>query len=183
LGLRGLGAADIAFAHLRLPHEARLGRDDAVSADAAAGAESLLRLGEAAVAVGLGEASLEAALRYAQQRTTFGKPIAQHQAIQLKLADMATSVTASRLLVQHAAERLARHPTDGAAAAMARLDAADTAYRAALESMRTHGGYGYTKEFPVERFYRDAAALLGGDGAMGRLRLAVARAVLEGQAP
>ena len=183
LGLRGLGAADIAFAHLRLPHEARLGRDDAASADAAAAAESLLRLGEAAVAVGLGEASLETALRYAQQRTTFGKPIAQHQAIQLKLADMATSVTASRLLVQRAAERLAQRPTDIAAAAMARLDAADTAYRAALESMRTHGGYGYTKEFPVERFYRDAAALLAGDGAMGRLRLAVARAVLEGQAP
>jgi alkylation response protein AidB-like acyl-CoA dehydrogenase len=63
---------------------------------------------------------------------------------------------------------------------MARLDAAETAYHAALESMRTHGGYGYTKEFPVERYYRDAAALLAGDGTMGRLRLAVARAVLEG---
>jgi alkylation response protein AidB-like acyl-CoA dehydrogenase len=180
LGFHGLGVADVGFAHLRLPHEARLGRDDAAAAEAAAAAETLLRLGEAAVAVGLGEAAFEAALRYAQQRHTFGKPIAQHQAIQLKLADMATRVTASRLLVSHAAERLALHPGDAAAAAMARLDAAETAYHAALESMRTHGGYGYTKEFPVERFYRDAAALLAGDGAAGRLRLAVARAVLEG---
>jgi alkylation response protein AidB-like acyl-CoA dehydrogenase len=63
---------------------------------------------------------------------------------------------------------------------MARLEAAETAYHAALESMRTHGGYGYTKEFPVERYYRDAAALLASDGAVGRLRLAIARAVLEG---
>jgi alkylation response protein AidB-like acyl-CoA dehydrogenase len=181
LGLRGLGAADVGFAHLRLPHDARLGRDETGSAEAAAGAESLLRLAEAAVAVGLGEAAFETALRYAQQRTTFGKPIAQHQAIQLKLADMATSVTASRLLVHRAAERLAQRPADTAAAAMARLEASDTAYRAALESMRTHGGYGYTKEFAVERLYRDAAALLAGDGGLGRLRLAVARAVLEGQ--
>jgi alkylation response protein AidB-like acyl-CoA dehydrogenase len=180
LGFHGLGVADLAFAHLRLPHEARLGRDDAASAQAGGAAESLLRLGEAAVAVGLGEAAFEAALRYAQQRTTFGKPIAQHQAIQLKLADMASRVTASRLLVYHAAERLALRVGDAAAAAMARLEAAETAYHAALESMRTHGGYGYTKEFPVERYYRDAAALLAGDGTMGRLRLAVARAVLEG---
>ncbi len=180
LGFHGLGVADIAFAHLRLPHEARLGHDDGAAAETAAAVESMLRLGEAAVAVGLGEAALESALRYAQQRHTFGRPIAQHQAIQLKLADMATRVTASRLLVHHAAERLAAHPGDAAAAAMARLDAAETAYHAALESMRTHGGYGYTKEFSIERVYRDAAALLAGDGVTGRLRLAVARAVLEG---
>ena len=180
LGFHGLGVADITFAHLRLPHEARLGHDDGAAAETAASLESLLRLGEAAVAVGLGEAALEAALRYAQQRHTFGKPIAQHQAIQLKLADMATRVTASRLLVHRAAERLTRLPGDTAGAAMARLDAPETAYHAALESMRTHGGYGYTKEFPIERLYRDAAALLAGDGVAARLRLAVARAVLEG---
>ena len=180
LGFHGLGVADITFAHLRLPHDARLGRDDGGAAETAAEVESLLRLGEAAVAVGLGEAALEGALRYAQQRHTFGKPIAQHQAIQLKLADMATRVTAARLLAHRGAERLAARPGDAAPAAMARLEAAETAYHAALESMRTHGGYGYTKEFPIERLYRDAAALLSGDGVTGRLRLAVARAVLEG---
>jgi alkylation response protein AidB-like acyl-CoA dehydrogenase len=132
------------------------------------------------VAVGLGGAAFEAALRYAQQRTTFGKPIAQHQAIQLKLADMASRVTAARLHMLHGAERLGQRPGDTAPVAMARLEAAETAYHATLESMRIHGGYGYTKEFAVERYYRDAAALLSGDGAVGRLRLAVARAVLEG---
>ncbi|HET6369190.1 MAG TPA: acyl-CoA dehydrogenase family protein, partial [Pseudomonadales bacterium] len=178
LGLRGLGAADLTFAHLRLPYDARLGGDDA---DVATAIESRLRLGEAAVAVGIGEAAFEAALRYAQQRSTFGKPIAQHQAIQLKLADMATRIAAARLLVYRAAARLGARPGESAAAAMARLEAAETAYHAALESMRTHGGYGYTKEFPAERFYRDAAVLLAGDGAAGRLRLTVARAVLEGR--
>jgi len=133
------------------------------------------------VAVGIGEAAFEAALRYAQQRSTFGKPIAQHQAIQLKLADMAIRIAAARLLVYRAAARLGARPGEAAAAAMARLEAAETAYHAALESMRTHGGYGYTKEFPVERFYRDAAALLAGDGSAGRLRLTVARAVVEGR--
>jgi alkylation response protein AidB-like acyl-CoA dehydrogenase len=180
LGFHGLGAADLALAHLRLPHEARLGKDDAGAGEAAAAAENFLRLGEAAVAVGLGGAAFEAALRYAQQRTTFGKPIAQHQAIQLKLADMASRVTAARLLMLHGAERLGQRPGDTAPVAMARLEAAETAYHATLESMRIHGGYGYTKEFAVERYYRDAAALLSGDGAVGRLRLAVARAVLEG---
>ena len=175
----GLGVADLSFSHLRLPHDARLGGDDA---DVATAIESRLRLGEAAVAVGIGEAAFEAALRYAQQRSTFGKPIAQHQAIQLKLADMATRVTAARLLVYRAAARLGARPVEAAAAAaMARLEAAESAYHAALESMRTHGGYGYTKEFPVERFYRDAGALLAGDGSAGRLRLTVARAVLEGR--
>jgi alkylation response protein AidB-like acyl-CoA dehydrogenase len=178
LGLRGLGAADLSFAHLRLPHDARLGGDDA---DAATAIESRLRLGEAAVAVGIGEAAFEAALRYAQQRSTFGKPIAQHQAIQLKLADMATRIAATRLLVYRAAARLGARPGEAVPTAMARLEAGETAYQAALESMRTHGGYGYTKEFPVERFYRDAAALLAGDGSAGRLRLTVARAVLEGR--
>ena len=110
LGFHGLGVADITFAHLRLPHEARLGHDDGAAAETAAGLESRLRLGEAAVAVGLGEAALEGALRYAQQRHTFGKPIAQHQAIQLKLADMATRVTAARLLVHRGGRAPGRAP-------------------------------------------------------------------------
>jgi alkylation response protein AidB-like acyl-CoA dehydrogenase len=183
LGFRGLGVADVAFAHLRLPPEARLGRDGVAAAQAATEAASLRCLGEAAVAVGLGEAALEAALRYAQQRHTFGKAIGQHQAIQLKLADMATRVTAARLLVHRAAERLTLRPGDAAAAAMARLEATEAAYHAALESMRTHGGYGYTKEFPVERLYRDAGALLAGAGARDRLRLAVAREVMSPECP
>src|SRR5262244_3306654 len=104
-------------------------------------------LGLAAIAVGVGQVAFEAALRYSQQRTTFGKAICQHQAVQLKLADMATRLTAARLLV-------------GDAAGRARRFAVDAALGVTLESMRIHGGYGYTTEFPVERYYRDAAALL-----------------------
>jgi alkylation response protein AidB-like acyl-CoA dehydrogenase len=110
-------------------------------------------LSTAAIGVGIAQAAFEGALRYAQQRSAFGKPISQHQAIQLKLADMATAVTAARLLVSDAGA----HPVR---AALAKLQASATAMRVSLESMRTHGGYGYTAEFPVERYYRDAARLL-----------------------
>src|SRR4030095_9984880 len=109
-----------------------------------------------AVAGGLAQAACEAALRYSQQRTTFGKPLCQHQAVQLKLADMATGITAARLLTGRAAES---EGPDLVAAGMARLEAAAVAMHATLESMRIHGGYGYVNEFPVERYYRDAARL------------------------
>ncbi|MGH7415389.1 MAG: acyl-CoA dehydrogenase family protein, partial [Candidatus Rokuibacteriota bacterium] len=97
-----------------------------------------------------------------QQRSAFGQPICQHQAVQLKLADMATAITAARLHNGPAAARLDADPRDDAGATMARLAAVETAYTVALEAMRIHGGYGYTSEFPVERYYRDAAALLVG---------------------
>ncbi len=150
LGGRGLGPCDVVFDGVRA----------AGSIEAAADLQAVARLGAAATAVGLAQAAFEAALRYSQQRTAFGKPICQHQAIQLKLADMATRLTASRALTYRAAERLDADPTDDATAIMAKLDAADTAYMVTLEAMRIHGGYGYTKEFPVERYYRDAARLL-----------------------
>ena len=104
--------------------------------------------------MGLAQAAFEAALRYSQQRTTFGKPIAQHQAIQLSLAAMATRITATRLLAYDAATG-----ADDVGPAIAKLAAAETAYAVTLDSMRVHGGYGYTSEFPVERYYRDAARL------------------------
>jgi alkylation response protein AidB-like acyl-CoA dehydrogenase len=124
--------------------------------DAAAQILGAACVATAAVAVGLAQAAFEAALRYSQQRTTFGQPLCQHQAVQLKLADMATGITAARLLAYHAGEG---EPLDPAAGAMARLAAAKVAADVTLESMRIHGGYGYVSEFPVERFYRDAARL------------------------
>jgi alkylation response protein AidB-like acyl-CoA dehydrogenase len=114
----------------------------------------LARLGVAATGVGLAQAAFEAALRYSQQRTTFGKPIAQHQAIQLSLAAMATRITAARLLAYDAATG-----ADDVGLTLAKLAASQTAYEVTLDSMRVHGGYGYTSEFPVERYYRDAARL------------------------
>jgi alkylation response protein AidB-like acyl-CoA dehydrogenase len=122
---------------------------------------ALSRLGAAACAVGLAQAGFEAALRYSQQRSTFGKPICQHQAIQLKLADMASRTAAARLLTYRAAARLDEAGPEGAGAGHLALgEAAETAAWVTLESMRVHGGYGYTTEFPVERYYRDAAAVL-----------------------
>jgi alkylation response protein AidB-like acyl-CoA dehydrogenase len=122
----------------------------------------------AAIAVGLAQAAFEAALRYSQQRSTFGKPIAYHQAVQLKLADMATSITAARLLTEDAAGT-------GDGAALAKILASETACAVTLDSMRIHGGYGYTTEFPVERYYRDAAHLPAALGGNERERVTAAQ--------
>src|SRR5437762_10195110 len=153
LGVRGAPPAVVSLRNVRLPFER--------PASSAPRLLAIVDLGLGAVAVGVGQAAFEAALRYAQQRTTFGKAICQHQAVQLKLADMATRLTAARLLVGDAAKH------DAAAARRARRFAVDAAVDVTLESMRIHGGYGYTTEFPVERYYRDAAALLAAapDGA------------------
>jgi alkylation response protein AidB-like acyl-CoA dehydrogenase len=147
LGLKAAGSARVTFENVRL------GRDAILAGPALEDTLAFAHLTTAAVAVGIAQAAFEAALRYAQQRSAFGKPISQHQAIQLKLADMATAVSAARLLVNDAGA----HPVR---AAVAKLQATSTALNVTLESMRTHGGYGYTAEFPVERCYRDAARLL-----------------------
>jgi alkylation response protein AidB-like acyl-CoA dehydrogenase len=159
LGGRGLHPAGVALDGVRVPGDAVLGSADGREAQAVAAALALARLGRAATAVGLAQAAFEASLRYSQQRATFGKPICEHQAIQLKLADMATRTTAARRLTEHAATRLEAGEGD-APTRMAALAAAETAYAVTLEAMRVHGGYGYTTEFPVERFYRDAGRLL-----------------------
>jgi alkylation response protein AidB-like acyl-CoA dehydrogenase len=173
LGARGLGAADLVLEGVRLPAPARF--EDG----AARTAEALTRLGLAATAIGLGQAAFEAALRYSQQRSAFGQPICQHQAVQLKLADMATRITAARLLTYRAAERLAQNEADDILARMAKAEAAEMAAVVTLESMRIHGGYGYTSEFPVERLYRDAARLLVTPSNHEADRRAVARHVLR----
>jgi alkylation response protein AidB-like acyl-CoA dehydrogenase len=165
LGLRGLAPRTLTLEGVRVAGEA------AVTAPAAAtGARRAATLGVAATAVGIAQAAFEAALRYSQQRSTFGKPIAQHQAVQLKLADMAASITAARLLTYDAAGA-----SDGVRAGLAKILASETACTATLESMRIHGGYGYTTEFPVERYYRDAAHLPAALGGNARERAAVAR--------
>ncbi len=152
LGARGLGVADLRLSGVRA---------QAAPARSGNAALATARLATAATAVGLAQAAFEAALRYSQQRSAFGKPICQHQAIQLKLADMATAITAARLLTYHAAER-----EDQLLSGMAKIYASETASAVTLEAMRIHGGYGYTTEFPVERYYRDAPRLalaLGGN--------------------
>jgi alkylation response protein AidB-like acyl-CoA dehydrogenase len=150
-----LGGRGLLLRHVRLDQVRAQGRSDLGTTT-----QALVRVGAAATAVGLAQAAFEASLRYAQQRSAFGVPICQHQAIQLKLADMATRITAARLLTYRAAERLDADPADDGGSIMAGLDTADTVYAVTLEAMRIHGGYGYTTEFPVERYYRDASRFL-----------------------
>jgi len=159
LGERGAEAAVLHLDGVRVPLTSVLGAGDGREDVAATASGALARLWLAASAVGVAQAAFEAALRYSQQRSTFGKPICQHQAVQLALADMATSITAARLLTYDAATRLDADGDD-VAPGLARLFATETACTVTLTAMRIHGGYGYTTEFPVERYYRDAPRLL-----------------------
>jgi len=168
LGLRGLQLRALALGGMRI---------DAAAAASAAPLQEARRLGRlavAATAIGVAQAAFEAALRYSQQRSAFGKPIAHHQAVQLKLADMATGIAAARLLAYEAAAE------DDVAAALAKILATETACTVTLEAMRIHGGYGYTTEFPIERFYRDAAHLPAALGGNDAERAAVARRLARG---
>ena len=175
LGLRGVDRCVVAFAGARLGARDVLGAAGRGDAPIAA-ALLLARVSAAASAVGVAQAAFEAALRYAQQRTAFGKPIGQHQAIQLKLADMATNVTAARLLTYEAAGE-----PDTDRIAMAKIYASEVAADVTLESMRIHGGYGYTAEFPIERYYRDAAHFLVAPTANDAERHALAGRLAEAQ--
>ena len=134
---------------------------------------------KAARAVGLARAAFDASLQYAQERQTFGRPIAEHQAIQIKLADMATTLEAARLLTRSAAERRQAGERADVEAAMAKLFASETAFEVAVEAMRIHGGVGYTTELPIERYYRDAPLMLIGEGTNEIQRLIIARGLLR----
>jgi len=174
----GRRGADFWHAQLRgcvVPARQTLGGMAAPDPAVVAAAQAARRVRQAAAAVGLAQAAFEAALRYSQQRSAFGVPICQHQAIQLKLADMATAIAVARLLTHRAAAEEGRGESAPAHAAMAHLHAAETAYMVTLEAMRIHGGYGYSAEFPVERYYRDASALLAGEAGDAPLRRAIAR--------
>jgi alkylation response protein AidB-like acyl-CoA dehydrogenase len=137
------------------------------------------RLNVAARGLGVARAAFEEAIRYAQQRQTFGKPIAQHQTIQIKLADMATKVEASRLLIYSAAAKRDRGERCDLEAGMAKLFATETAAEVSLEAMRIMGGNGFSKDFPVERYYRDAPLLVIGGGTNELQRLIIARQLLQ----
>jgi alkylation response protein AidB-like acyl-CoA dehydrogenase len=137
------------------------------------------RLNVAARGLGLARAAFEEAILYAQRRTTFGKPIAQHQTIQIKLADMATKIEASRLLIYSAAEKKDRGERCDLEAGMAKLFATETAAEVSFEAMRILGGNGYSKDFPVERYYRDAPLLVIGGGTNELQRLIIARNLLR----
>jgi len=181
LGYRGLETVEMVYDRHRVPADAVLGGPAGLGRGRhfmLAGLE-VGRINIAARAVGVARAAFEAALRYAQQRETFGVPIAQHQAIQLKLADMATKLEAARLLTVSAAERRDAGERVDVEAGMAKLFASEAAFEIATESMRIHGGVGYTTELPIERYYRDAPLMIIGEGTNEIQRLVIARGLLR----
>jgi len=137
------------------------------------------RINVAARGLGIARAAFEEAIRYSQRRVTFGKPICEHQTIQIKLADMATRIEASRLLIYSAAEKRDRGERCDLEAGMAKLFATETAAEVSLEAMRILGGNGYSKDFPVERYYRDAPLVVIGGGTNELQRLIIARNLLK----
>ncbi len=136
------------------------------------------RIGIGALSVGLAQAAFEESIRYAHERQTFGAPLAQHQAIQFKIADMATQIQAARLMVYQAAWLRDQGQPYTTAAAQAKLFATEMADRVCFEAIQIHGGYGYSAEFPVERIYRDNRLMLIGEGTSEINRLVIARNVL-----
>jgi alkylation response protein AidB-like acyl-CoA dehydrogenase len=177
LGYRGVETVEMSYAGHRIPVANLIG-------EAGRGLPQILgvlevgRINIASRAVGVARAAFDAAFEYAQQRRTFGKPIVEHQAIQLKLADMATRLEAARLLTKSAAERKAAGLRCDVEAGMAKLFASETALELATEAMRIHGGVGFTTDLPVERYYRDAPLMVIGEGTNEIQRLVIARGLL-----
>ncbi|MGH3112524.1 MAG: acyl-CoA dehydrogenase family protein, partial [Gaiellaceae bacterium] len=179
LGYKGVESTELVFDGFRTPAGSVLGGEEGLGFKHFMGGIELGRVNIAARAVGNAQAAFEAAIRYAQQREAFGKPIARHQAIQLKLAQMATKIEASRLLMLEAARRKDAGERADLEAGMAKLFATETAEEVALDAMRIHGGYGYSQEYVVERIYRDAPVLILGEGSNEIQQLLIARRLLE----
>jgi butyryl-CoA dehydrogenase len=137
------------------------------------------RIGIAAQAVGIGQACLEASVKYAKERRQFNKPIGQFQAIQTFLADMVTEVEAARLLTYRAAHRKDKGQSYSGEASMCKVFSSETAMRAAVKGVQIHGGYGYTKAYPIERYYRDAKATEIYEGTSEIQRMVIARQLLR----
>ncbi len=175
LGYRGVDTCEVVFDDVVVPSEYLLGEVEGRGFHQAVGALELGRINIAARGVGVADAALGASLRYAQQRHTMGKPIVEHQAIALKLADMACRVESARLLVQRAAGAFDRGERCDLEAGMAKLVASEAALENATEAMRIHGAYGYSTEDHIERYYRDAPLLCIGEGTNEIQRVTIAR--------
>ena len=179
LGYKGVDTCEVLFEELEVPAGNLIGGQDGQGFKQVMSALEVGRINVAARAVGVGQAAFENAIRYSQQRTTFGKPICEHQAVQLLLADMGTRVEAARLMVQSAAEKKDAGERCDVEAGMAKLFASEACVKVTLDAMRVLGGYGYTAEFPVERFYRDAPLMIIGEGTSEIQALVIARGLLN----
>ena len=182
MGYKGVESTELVFDGYRCPAGMVLGGEEAGLGKGFVQMMDALEVGRVNVAargVGIAQRALELALRYSQERKTFGKPIAQHQAIQFKLADMATKVEAARLLTLKAARMKDAGERSDIEAGMAKLFASEAGRFCAEESLRIHGGYGYSKEYEIERLYRDAPLLLIGEGTSEIQRMVIGRKLIE----
>jgi len=179
LGYKGIDTAELVFEDYFVAADRLIGGKEGFGLKQILSGLELGRINVAARGVGIAQAALDEAVNYSQMRKTFGKPICQHQAIQLKLADMATRAEAARLLTEHAAEAYQRGDRADMEAGMAKLFATEAAMDNALDAMRVFGGYGYSKEFPIERMFRDAPLLLIGEGTNEIQRIVIARQLIE----
>ncbi|MGN6168035.1 MAG: acyl-CoA dehydrogenase family protein [Solirubrobacteraceae bacterium] len=181
LGYKGVESTELIFDGFRVPAQSILGGEDQLGQGFKhfmAGIE-LGRVNVAARGLGIAESALENAIRYAREREAFGKPIANHQLIQAKIATVATKIRAAELLMLDAARRKDSGDRADLEAGMAKLFATEVAEEAVLEAMRIHGGYGYSQEYPIERLYRDAPVLILGEGSNEIQQLVIARRLFE----
>jgi alkylation response protein AidB-like acyl-CoA dehydrogenase len=179
LGYRAIDTCELLFEDYEIPANRLIGGVEGRGFNQAMSALEGGRINVAARAVGVAQAAFEAAIRYAQRRESFGKPIAEHQAIQLKLADMATKIEAARLLTYQAAALKDRGQRVDLEAGMAKLFASEICLQVAMDSMRIHGGTGYAKELDVERYFRDALLMIIGEGTNEIQSLVIARNLLK----
>jgi len=179
LGYRGVDTAELQFDGVRVPAANLIGGVEGRGLQHILSGLELGRINVAARGVGLARACLDESLAYAQTRKTFGKPIAEHQSIQIKLADMVTRVEAAKLLVERAAQAYDTGKRCDMEAGMAKLFATEAAIKNSIEAMRIHGAYGYSKEFNIERYYRDAPLLAIGEGTNELQRIIIARQLVE----
>jgi len=179
LGYRGIDTCELVFDNVRVPTENLIGDVEGQGFKHVMSALEGGRINVAARAVGVAQAAFDAATKYAQQRKTFGQPISEHQAIQLKLADMATKIEAARLLTYEAARKKDSGERVDLEAGMAKLFASEMCGEVTMEAMRIHGGYGYIKDYAVERYYRDAPLMIIGEGTNEIQKLVIAKRLLQ----
>lgn len=179
LGYKGIDSTELVFENYRIPADRLIGGIEGRGLQMILNGLELGRINVAARGVGVAQAALRESVKYAQQRKTFGKPICEHQAIQTKLGEMATRTQAARLLTLQAAQAYDRGERCDMEAGMAKLFATETAVENSLEAMRIHGGYGYSKEYLVERFYRDAPLLVIGEGTNELQRIIISKQLIE----
>jgi alkylation response protein AidB-like acyl-CoA dehydrogenase len=181
LGYKGLETVEMSYVDHRVPATQILGGEEGMGNGLryALSALELGRINIASRAVGVGQAAFDAAMKYAQERETFGKPIFQHQAIQFKLAEMATKLQAARLMTYDAAKKFDAGERIDLEAGMAKLFASEAAFEICTDALRIHGGNGYTQEYDVERYFRDSPLMIIGEGTSEIQKMVIARKLLE----